>query len=289
MFHDIQPHVFDNTFIADPRESGDDYILLYAEGSVLLRKDADGYTIPRRRDFRAVPRDGLSFLFSLDSVNCYLAHGTGDIDAAGGIDANLFEYKEVGYSRQWTRKELAWICAVGHDFKQWLDCNRFCGKCGTPTRMKSDERAVQCPSCGHLVFPKISPAIITAITHRGKILLAHNANFPAGRFSLIAGYADIGEPLEDCVKREAREEVGVEVTDVRYYKSQPWPYSGSMMIGFFAEAVSTDGGDPEIRVDGKEIAEAHWYTPDNLPDVPPNRSIAGEMIELFVREHSDGK
>ena len=286
MFHDIQPHVFDNTFIDNPPENDDDHILHYTNGSVLLRKDAEEYTIPKRRDFRTLPVDGLSFLFSLDSVNCFLAHGTGNIAV---IDTDLFEYKEISYSRSWTRKELAWICAVGQDLKQWLDNNRFCGKCGEPTRLKSDERAVQCPSCGNLVFPKISPAVITAITYKGKLLLAHNANFPAGRFSLIAGYADIGEPLEDSVKREAREEVGVKVENIRYFKSQPWPYSGSMMIGFFAEAVSTGDGDPEIRVDGKEIAEAHWYTPDNLPDVPPNRSIAGEMIELFIKEHSGGK
>ncbi|HNX58842.1 MAG TPA: NAD(+) diphosphatase, partial [Spirochaetota bacterium] len=263
--------------------SDNDYIFHYQNDSVLLLKQDDGYTLPSRRDLESHLREGELFLFSLDSVRCFMAHDIID------IDPNRFEYKEISYSRSWTRKELAWICAVGHDLKQWIDNNRFCGKCGSPTLLKSDERAVKCPSCGHLVFPKISPAIITAITHKGKILLAHNANFPTGRFSLIAGYADIGEPLEDCVKREAREEVGVEVTNIRYYKSQPWPYSGSMMIGFFAEAVSNGDVDPKIRVDGKEIAEAHWFTPENLPDFPPNRSIAGEMIELFVKEHSGGK
>lgn len=279
MFHDIHPHAFDNTFIENALPCGSDYLLHYKEGCVLLKKDDQGYTVPTQSDLREHLQGEASFLFTLDSARCFLVNDVGGINAA---DTDLYEYKQISYSRAWTRKELAWICAVGHDLRQWLDNNRFCGKCGSPTRMKAGERAIECLPCGNTVYPKISPAVITAITHKDKILLAHNANFPAGRFSLIAGYADIGEALEECVRREAREEVGVEVTNIRYYKSQPWPYSGSMMIGFFAEALSTGDGDPEIRVDGKEIAEAHWYTADNLPDVPPNRSIAGEMIELFT-------
>ncbi len=273
MINEISPHRFDNQFRAIDRIEDNDYILHFRDGSVLLKKDGNGFTLPRRSDLPASPAfTGKHFLFTIDSVPCFLIWDTPVIHETD------FEYRAVSLTRKLERKEFAWVCAAGHQLMEWYMSNRFCGKCGAPTHEKSDERAIRCDKCGHTVYPKISPAIITAITCNGKILLANNSNFPANRFSLIAGYADIGESLEETVIREAKEEVGLDVTNIRYYKSQPWPYSGSMMIGFFAEA---DENQP-IIVDGKEITEAHWYTADNLPDHPENLSIAGEMIELFV-------
>jgi NAD+ diphosphatase len=164
----------------------------------------------------------------------------------------------------------------------WYSQNKYCGKCGSKTEKKTDERAIACSNCNTSIYPKISPAIIVAITCNNKILLASNSNFPANWFSLIAGYADIGESLEETVIREVKEEVGLDVKNIRYYKSQPWPYSGSMMIGFFAKADDTQ----PIYPDKKEIMEAHWFTKDNLPNHPTNISIAGEMIELFAKSEN---
>jgi NAD+ diphosphatase len=159
----------------------------------------------------------------------------------------------------------------------WYLQNRFCGTCGSRTEAKPDERAIVCPTCHTVVFPKISPAIIVAILCNDKILLAHNANFQGNWYSLVAGYVDIGESLEETVRREVKEEVGLDVKNVRYYKSQPWPFSGSMMIGFIAEA---DDKQP-VRPDGVEISEAQWFSRGNLPNHPPTLSIAGEMINQF--------
>jgi NAD+ diphosphatase len=128
-----------------------------------------------------------------------------------------------------------------------------------------------------MVYPKISPAIIVAIVCNDKILLAHSNNFPGKWYSLIAGYTDIGESLEEAVMREVKEEVGLEVKNIRYYKSQPWPFSSSMMIGFFAEADDAQ----RIQTDNKEISHAAWFNRGNLPDHPAQISIAGEMIDKF--------
>lgn len=128
-----------------------------------------------------------------------------------------------------------------------------------------------------MIYPKISPAIIVAIVCGNNILLARGSNFRGSWYSLIAGYADVGESLEDTVKREVKEEVGLDVRNIRYYKSQPWPLSGSMMIGFVAEA---DDHQP-VSVDRREIAEAAWFTRGRLPEYSMRLSIAGEMIEKF--------
>ena len=151
------------------------------------------------------------------------------------IVINLFTKKLV-YFRTIKQQEIAWISVVGFQLMSWYSQNKFCGKCGSKTKEKNDERAIICPNCNTIIFPKISPAIIVAIICNDKILLAHNSNFPNNWYSLIAGYADVGESLEETVIREVKEEVGLEVKNIRYYKSQPWPFSGSMMIGFFAEA-----------------------------------------------------
>jgi NAD+ diphosphatase len=161
----------------------------------------------------------------------------------------------------------------------WYTLNKFCGKCGSKTTEKPDERAIICLDCNTVLYPKISPAVIIAIICNDKILLAHNANFQSNWYSLVAGFVDVGESLEEAAIREIKEEVGLDVKNIRYYKSQPWPHSGSMMIGFIAEA---DDKQP-ICIDNKEITEAAWYTRGNLPNHPLLLSIAGEMIEKFEK------
>jgi NAD+ diphosphatase len=168
---------------------------------------------------------------------------------------------------------------VGFQLRNWYLQNKFCGKCGSKTKEKQDERAIICPTCHAVVFPQKSPAIIVAIVCNDKILLAHNYNFEENRYSLVAGYVEIGESLEETVKREVKEEVGLDIKNIRYYKSQPWPFSGSMMIGFFAEADDTQ----PICPDNIEITEAKWFCRGNLPNHPPKISIAGEMIDKFEK------
>lgn len=273
MLQDILPHQFENRYVAVPKIDSDDFIFHF-KGNELLLKQAGGlFALPQAGDWPDGIAEG-QYLFSFDGKNCFLV---ADCPAPEGED---FVFHEVKSSNTIGQPELDWVTVVAFQLKNWYRQHRFCGKCGTPTVHKKDERALECPSCHALKYPAISPAIIVAIISGDKILLARNVNFRPDFYSLVAGYVDVGESVEAAVAREVREEVGLEVRNIRYYKSQPWPYSGSMMLAFVAEA---DDWQP-IKIDPHEIADANWYTRFDLPSHPTNRSIAGEMIEKFVAD-----
>lgn len=160
----------------------------------------------------------------------------------------------------------------------WDRRHRFCGSCGTPTTVSLTERARVCPQCHATFFPVASAAVIVAVLRDDQILLAHNGNFRAGMFSLLAGFVDPGETLEQAVVREVGEEVGVAVDSLRYVSSQPWSFPNSLMIGFVARHA---GG--EINVDGKEIQQAGWYRRDALPDIPRVGTVARQIIDRWRR------
>jgi len=161
----------------------------------------------------------------------------------------------------------------------WRGESRFCGSCGGANRdADTGEYARQCTVCGRIEFPRISPAVITVITNdRGEALLAHNKKFAAGMYSLIAGFNEAGESLEATVAREIKEEVNLDVRDIRYIRSQPWPFPNSLMLGFTARY---SGGD--LSPDGNEIDDAHWFTRDKLPGLPGNGSISRYLIGLWL-------
>lgn len=166
----------------------------------------------------------------------------------------------------------------------WDRDHQFCGRCAAAMQTVPSERAKRCPACGLSSYPRLSPAIIVAVTRTGadgeEILLARNHRFPPGRYSVLAGFVEPGESLEACVRREVCEEVGVDVADIRYVGSQPWPFPHSLMLGFTARWA---GG--AIRLEETEIADAGWFGVDNLPKVPPKVSIARQLIDAFVAEH----
>lgn len=157
--------------------------------------------------------------------------------------------------------------------------HRFCGRCGKKTRALRTERARLCTDCNRIVYPRISPAIIVLIKKGDSILLAGSPRFPSGMHSILAGFVEPGENLEETVHREVREEVGISVTNLRYLASEPWPFPDSLMIGFVADYA---GG--EIVIDNNEIASAGWFTRDNLPALPPSRaSISRVLIDAWIR------
>ena len=141
-----------------------------------------------------------------------------------------------------------------------------------------------CSSCDLHVYPRISPAIITLVRKGDLALLASNAKFPGAFYSTLAGFADIGESLEETLVREVREEVGIAVRDVRYFGSQPWPFPSSLMIAFTAEWESG-----EIVVDPAELSDAQWFAADALPMIPPPVSIARRLIDAWVTEVAEGR
>jgi len=162
----------------------------------------------------------------------------------------------------------------------WRRDHRFCGRCGGPMQLADAGRGMQCPPCEWVNYPRLSPCVIFLISRGNEMLLAAANGRRAQFYSTLAGFIEPGEDAEAAVAREAREEVGVEVTNVRYFKSQSWPFPGQLMLGFFADYA---GGD--INIDPDELEHADWFTADNMPPVPPMASISGQLIAHFIDTH----
>ncbi|MFA0888064.1 MAG: NAD(+) diphosphatase [Synergistales bacterium] len=162
----------------------------------------------------------------------------------------------------------------------WYGETNFCGRCGRRMADHETDGARTCESCGFTVYPTVSPAIIVAIERDGKLLLARGLNFPKGRYSVLAGFVEPGESLEEAVQREIFEEVSLRVKDIRYFGSQPWPFPHSLMMGFTAV---WDSG--EISIDPREIGEADWFAPEEFPEIPPSISISRKLIDDFILRH----
>jgi NAD+ diphosphatase len=154
---------------------------------------------------------------------------------------------------------------------------RFCGQCGAPTRQSRQERAKCCDICGLVTYPRTSPAIIVLVRRDDRVLLARSPRFPPGMHSVLAGFVEPGENLEEAIHREVREETGIEVANLRYMGSEPWPFPGSLMIGFVAEYA---GG--EIAIDNNEIISAGWFDRDHLPALPSTMSISRALIDWWA-------
>jgi NAD+ diphosphatase len=168
------------------------------------------------------------------------------------------------------------VAARAIELLEWERTHRFCGSCGTATAPRAGERAMECPSCGGLWYPRISPAVIMAVVRGDTLLLARARRFPPGFYSVLAGFVEPGETLEQCVAREVREETGLEVKNLRYFASQSWPFPHSLMVAFTAEHAAG-----EIRVDPSEIVEAGWYRAEALPSIPDSLTVARKLIDWF--------
>ena len=160
----------------------------------------------------------------------------------------------------------------------WLQHHRFCGRCGAGTHLLSHERALQCNRCETLYYPRIAPCVIGIVIRGQQCLLARNARFAEGLFSVIAGFIEPGETAEAALQREVMEEVGLPIENLEYVTSQSWPFPSQLMLGFIAH-----NHEGEIRVDGEEIVEAAWFGVDNLPNIPPPKTISGQLIQTFLR------
>ena len=182
----------------------------------------------------------------------------------------------------------SFFSGVGEDFFRmagrarqlvgWHATHRFCGRCGGETELASEELAMRCTRCGMMHYPRLSPAAIVLVRRREEVLLARSPGFPKGMYSVLAGFVEPGESIEETVVREVREEVGIEVANVAYFGSQPWPFPNSLMIGF---TVDYAGG--QLTPEPGEIEDAGWYSVDDLPQLPPKISIARAMIDDFVK------
>ena len=159
----------------------------------------------------------------------------------------------------------------------WHTNHRFCGRCGSETEPVYGEMAKKCPVCGMTYYPRLSPAVIVLVRRGERILLARSPGFPKGLYSVLAGFVEPGESMEQTIRREVHEEVGIEVDNIRYFASQPWPFPNSLMVGFTADYA---GG--ELRLEPGEIEDAGWYGSGGLPTLPPRLSIARALIDGYL-------
>ncbi len=176
-------------------------------------------------------------------------------------------------------EDLFWLAARAIQIVDWDRTHQFCSRCGTPTVQRETERSKECPKCGQIHFPRLAPAVIVLIERGDQLLMARSRHFTPGVFSILAGFVEPGETLEEAVAREVKEESGILVKDIRYFGSQPWPFPHSLMIGFTAKYA---GG--EITLEDSELEAAGWYAVDNLPPQPGKISIARKLIDAFVEK-----
>jgi NAD+ diphosphatase len=238
----------------------------------------DGGTLPSEAPAGATTSDSL-FLGVLDGRPCWAADAGTEMAVPDGFTfMDLRALHPALGERRWT------IAGRAVQLVDWMRCHQFCGRCGTPTEPAGAERARRCPACGLLAFPRLAPAVITLVQRGDEALLAQGVNFGVTMYSCIAGFVEPGETLEEAVQREIREEVGIDVREVRYHASQPWPFPHSLMIGFRAAWASG-----EIRIDPSEIADAGWFRADELPPIPPGISIARTLIDAWLAEQAGGR
>jgi len=246
---------------------------------LLVHVDSSGVKVPYLRDFSEL---GLTifrqqYLGRLNRHHCYSVEVPEGTVAPAGM---AFEGLRQVYGR--LDENLFWIAARGVQIVDWDRSHQFCGRCGAPMEAKATERAKLCPRCGLHHFPRLAPAIIVLVERGRALLLARSRHFAKGMYSVIAGFVEPGETLEEAVVREVREEIGISIKEIRYFGSQPWPFPHSLMIGF--TATYEDG---EIVLDDSEIEDARWFTRDNLPPLPGKISIARKLIDGFLEKQGN--
>ncbi|MGE5627248.1 MAG: NAD(+) diphosphatase [Solirubrobacterales bacterium] len=273
MIHDIEPRIFHNNF-KERKPELKDLFLSYKGDSVLVREEKDKLWYPSFSDFIVEYPDLIweaKFLFTIDDLNYYL------VDKKGLDSVKGWNYATTARFRTEPKYWRSFAGAVGWQLNRWYENHLFCGKCGKPTKHSSNERMLYCESCGHREYPSISPCVIVAVHDGNRLLLTKYAGRAYTRYALVAGFAEIGESLEQTVKREVKEEVGLNVKNIKFYKSQPWPFTDTILAGFYAEL----DGDDAITLQEDELSLGVWVEREDIPPEELKISLTGEMMEAF--------
>jgi NAD+ diphosphatase len=267
MIHDIQPRIYDNAYRQETPDA-ESLIMFIKDNAVLTKETGEGISFPAYGELEA-GGGAYTYLFSIDGTKFFLAEAAepwGD-----------YEYCDMMDFRTMSPKHLAYAAAVACQLYGWYSRNRFCGRCGHEMAHDKKERMMRCGNCGNMVYPKISPAVIVGVTDGDRLLMTKYSGRIYKRYALVAGFAETGEPIEDTVRREVLEEVGIRVKNIRYYKSQPWPFSDSLLMGFYCDL---DGSD-EIVLDETELSEAEWIHRQDIDVKADGISLTNEMIVHF--------
>lgn len=275
MIQDLENHIFHNEYHPVPPKKTD-CILYYEKHAALVHTSHDMLTFPSFGDVEAAVPDIYEhylYLFSIDETRYYLIPSFCPEWAPG------FAMEDVSVFRTLGPRKHAFALITGFHLFTWYQTHRFCGACGHENIHDKKERMMLCPACGNTQYPRISPAVIVAVRNGEKLLLSKYAGRNHTRYALIAGFAEIGETLEETVKREVMEEVGLKVKNIHYYKSQPWALSGSLLSGFYCDL----DGDDQITLDETELAVAEWFERKEIPYEDYDVSLTREMMLQFKK------
>ena len=259
-----------------------DVVVCVRDNSILLkRSEDDSLALPsyeqvclwaKEKNWESWNADKIHYVFRLNDCNYFLWLG-----AAGEPGEESYHYEIPRQLRQLTSKDICYGALTAWHLYVWYRNNRFCGRCAAPTVHDGKERMLRCPNCGNMIFPRISPAVIVAVTSGDQLMLTKYAGRAHTNYALIAGFTEIGETMEQTVAREVMEEVGLRVKNIRYYKSQPWGIDGNVLMGYYCDL----DGDDTVHLDREELAMAQFYPRNALPVEDDGISLTREMIRIF--------
>lgn len=282
------PHHFNNQYIPQ-KPNEESFVLLYNEGKAFIRKENEKIsfvTIKEVKEILKVKELQWIYLFSIDQMRFYLLSEEQEkILCRKLLERKQCQAENMTFFRTAKPQYMAFAAVTGGQIHRWYRSRTFCGRCGKKMIHDEKERLMRCPECGQMEYPKICPAVIVGVTDHDRIVLTKYAGRAYKKYALIAGFAEIGETIEDTVRREVKEEVGLHVKNIRFYKSQPWSFSDTLLMGFFCEL---DGSD-KIKMDEEELSVAQWCNREDVPVQEEDISLTSEMMRRFRqgRENSD--
>ena len=274
MVQDIAPRRFHNEYHPEIRPQAGDQVLHF-KGRNILVNQGEGAPYPLYEMLEDAEEKTVIYIFSIDDMHYFMVL---DDEA---VFPEMFGYEDVRTLRNEGRLEDYQVFAAftALHLASWYRSSRYCGRCGNKTEPDQKERAMRCPACGNVIYPRINPAVIVGVTNKDKLLLTWYArNRGVQRIpALIAGFAEIGESFEECVAREVMEEVGLKVKNIRYYKSQPWGLADDILAGYYCDV----DGDDTIRIDEDELRDAEWVSREDITGQPNPGSMTHEMMVWF--------
>ena len=276
MIQEIYPKVFYPEFRNKKATNKKSFVLHFEYNKVMLIKDVltGEIRLPRFEDLEEDDENIYEksyYVNAVDDEEFYLVDDM-QVPEFGG-----FYMEGMQVLREFSPQYQAFATISASQVYRWMKSRKYCGYCGTVTEKSNTERALICPKCKNIEYPKISPAIIVAIRDGNRLLLTKNAKGTYKFYALVAGFVEVGESLEDAVRREVMEEVGLKVKNIQSYKSQPWSFSDSLMLAFIADL----DGDDKITIQEEELSEAKWFEREDVPVLPYHISVGHELIQKF--------
>lgn len=276
MIQDIFPKVYNNAYMPCLPEL-QDFVMIFSGKKVLVKNTDGNVDLPRFADLPPKAncrREQCRFLFAVSEEKFFLA---ADLDLTF-VNDNIWQWKDQTVFRGMIGDYKAFAGITAAQLNRWYNDNKYCGGCGGAMLAGTKERSLICEKCGKIIYPRINPAVIIAVTDGSRLLMTQYANGNYKRYALVAGFVEIGETFEQTVIREVREEVGLQVKNVRYFGSQPWSFSDSVMIAFSAEL---DGSD-RITLQREELAAAKWFEKEDIPKDMRPISIGYDLVQAFI-------